>query len=125
MELTELTERLIILFTPGIIETFIYETYLNKDELSDRNFIINVVFSAFTIYSFTYIIIKLIGGESTFLDALLDSNVKINMTEIFVASILAIVFGFLELHLIRKTIWKFIKQTEKEKQTQSIGSRIH
>ena len=104
MESTELVIRLIILFVPGIIETFIYEISQNKKDINDRDFYINVALSAFVTYSFTYFIMKLMGRKSTFLDALLDSSVKIDMLEILMASVLAVVMGFLESRLIKKMV---------------------
>ena len=115
MESTELTVRLIILFIPGIIETFIYETLQDKEELSDRGFIINVVLSAFVMYSLTYVIFTLVGGGASFLDALLDSSVKINITEILLASLLAIVFGFLEAPVLKTTARLVLKKVEKDR----------
>ncbi len=115
MESTELTVRLIILFIPGIIETFIYETLQGKEELSDRGFIINVVLSAFVMYSLTYVIFTLVGGGASFLDALLDSSVKINITEILLASLLAIVFGFLEAPVLKTTARLILKKVEKDR----------
>ena len=115
MESTELTVRLIILFIPGIIETFIYETLQDKEELSDRGFIINVVLSAFVMYSLTYVIFTLVGGGASFLDALLDSSVKINITEILLASLLAIVFGFLEAPVLKTTARLILKKVEKDR----------
>lgn len=115
MESTELTVRLIILFIPGIIETFIYETLQDKEELSDRGFIINVVLSAFVMYSLTYVIFTLVGGGASFLDALLDSSVKINITEILLASLLAIVFGFLEAPVLKTTARLNLKKYEKDR----------
>ena len=115
MESTELTVRLIILFIPGIIETFIYETSQGKEELSDRGFIINVVLSAFVMYSLTYVIFTLVGGGASFLDALLDSSVKINITEILLASLLAIVFGFLEAPVLKTTARLILKKVEKDR----------
>lgn len=46
-ETTELGVRLIILFVPGIIETFIYMICQDDQELSDRDFFFNVVLGAF------------------------------------------------------------------------------
>ncbi|MBR5048989.1 MAG: hypothetical protein IKX74_05060 [Erysipelotrichaceae bacterium] len=102
MENTELTVRLIILFIPGIIETFIYEVCRNRYDMSNRDFVINVVLSAFVMYSFTYAGLKLTGGESTFLDALMDAGVKINTTEVLLASALAVGTGFLEAAVVRR-----------------------
>ena len=104
MEYTELTVRLIVLFVPGIIETFIYEICQNRSDMNNRDFVINVVLSAFISYFVTYVIFKPMGGGTTFLDALLDSSVKISITEIMVASILSILFGFLEAQIVRGTI---------------------
>ena len=113
MESTELTIRLIILFIPGIIETFVYEICENKDYLSDRSFVINAVLSAFVTYSFTYVIFKLLGGGTSFLDALLDSSVKISVMEIMVASGLAIVLGFLEAQLVKAVMTLNRRRNEK------------
>ena len=115
MESTELAIRLIILFVPGIIETFIYEISQNKKDINDRDFYINVALSAFVTYSFTYFIMKLMGRKSTFLDALLDSSVKIDMLEILMASVLAVVMGFLESRLIKKMVEFTKNKNEKNK----------
>ena len=102
MESTELAVSLIILFVPGIIVTFVYEICQHRQDLSNRDFVINVVMSAFITYSVTYLFLKAFGGESTFLDALLDSSKQINKTEILLASALAVVFGYLEVKLVRR-----------------------
>ena len=115
MEDTELTVRLIVLFVPGIIETFIYEICRNRNDMNNRDFVLNVVLSAFVSYSVTYVIFKLMGGGASFLDALLDSSVKISITEIMVASVLSIVFGFLEARLVRGTMMLDQKRNEKHK----------
>ena len=111
MESTELTVRLIILFVPGIIVTFVYEICQHRQDLSNRDFVINVVMSAFITYSVTYLFLKAFGGESTFLDALLDSSKQINKTEILLASALAVVFGYLEVKLVRRMM-TFTKERE-------------
>ena len=115
MESTELIVRLIILFIPGIIETLIYEVCQNRDYMSDRSFVINVVLSAFVTYSFTYVIFKLVGGGTSFLDALLDSSVKISVMEIMVASALSIVLGFIELRIVRIIATLNRKRNEKNR----------
>lgn len=116
MESTELTVRLIVLFVPGIIGTFIYEICQNRTDMSNRDFIINVVLNAFASYSITYVIFKYImGGGTSFLDALLDSSVKISMTEIMIASILSIMMGFLESQIVRETMKINRKNNEKNK----------
>ena len=111
MESTELTVRLIILFVPGIIVTFVYEICQHRQDLSNRDFVINVVMSAFITYSVTYLFLKAFGGESTFLDALLDSSKQINKTEVLLASALAVVFGYLEVKLVRRMM-VFTKERE-------------
>ena len=55
MESTELTVRLIILFVPGIIGTFIYGVCRHRQEMNNRDYFINVVLTAFVMYSFTYV----------------------------------------------------------------------
>ncbi|MBR4462821.1 MAG: hypothetical protein IKS51_09605 [Erysipelotrichaceae bacterium] len=116
MESTELTVKLIVLFVPGIIGTFIYEICQNRTDMSNRDFIINVVLNAFASYSITYVIFKLLLGEGTsFLDALLDSSVKISMTEIMTASILSIALGFFESQLVRTTMKVNRKRNERNK----------
>ena len=113
MEYTELTVRLIVLFIPGIIETFIYEVCQNRSDMNNRDFVINVVLSAFIAYSVTYVIFKHMGGGTSFFDALLDSSIRISMTEIMVASVLSIVFGFLEAKVVRGTILIDKKRNER------------
>lgn len=115
MESTELTVRLIILFVPGIIETFIYGICQNKNDINNRDYVINVVLSSFVMYSITYVFLKLAGGESTFLDALLDSSVKINMTEVLLASGLSVVCGIVEARMIRNMFLVSRKRNEKNK----------
>ncbi|MBQ2657532.1 MAG: hypothetical protein IJF87_03045 [Erysipelotrichaceae bacterium] len=115
MESTELAVRLIILFVPGIIETFIYEICQNKEDMNNRDFVLNVVLSAFVAYSITYVFFKLLGGGTSFLDALLDASVKISMTEILVASLLSIVLGFLEARMVRETMQLNRKRNEKNR----------
>ena len=113
MESTELAVRLIILFVPGIIETFIYEICQNKEDMNNRDFVLNVVLSAFVAYSITYVFFKLLGGGTSFLDALLDASVKISMTEILVASLLSVVLGFVEARMVRETMQLNRKRNEK------------
>ena len=115
MESTELTVRLIVLFVPGIIETFIYEICQNRNDMNNRDFVINVVLSAFVSYSITYVIFKQLGGGVTFLDALLDSSVKISMTEILVASALSVALGFFEAQFVRGTMTLNRKRNEKSR----------
>ena len=115
MESTELAVRLIILFVPGIIETFIYEICQNKEDMNNRDFVINVVLSAFVSYSITYVIFKQLGGGVTFLDALLDSSVKISMTEIMVASVLSVALGYFEAQFVRGTMTLNRKRNEKSR----------
>ncbi len=116
MESTELTIRLIVLFVPGIIGTFIYEICQNRTDMSNRDFIINVVLNAFASYSITYVIFKYVMGEGTsFLDTLLDSSVKISMTEIITASILSIALGFFESQMVRAAMRINRKRNERNK----------
>lgn len=115
MESTELTVRLIILFIPGIIATFIYEICQNRNDMNNRDFVINVVLSAFISYSITYVIFKLLGGGTSFLDALLDSGVKISVTEIMTASLISVVLGFLEAQSVRETMKLNRKRNERNK----------
>ncbi|MBQ6560664.1 MAG: hypothetical protein IJL85_07540 [Erysipelotrichaceae bacterium] len=115
MESTELTVRLIVLFVPGIIETFIYEICQNRNDMNNRDFVINVVLSAFVSYSITYVIFKQLGGGVTFLDALLDSSVKISMTEIMVASVLSVALGYFEAQFVRGTMTLNRKRNEKSR----------
>lgn len=114
-ETTELGVRLIILFVPGIIETFIYMICRDDQELSDRDFFFNVVLGAFVTYFITYIILKVLGEESAFLDALMNANVKINMTEVLIASILAVFIGLLEAMAKKKFLILYKKRNEKNK----------
>ena len=114
-ETTELGVRLIILFVPGIIETFIYMICQDDQELSDRDFFFNVVLGAFVTYFITYIILKVLGEESAFLDALMNANVKINMTEVLIASILAVFIGLLEAMAKKKFLILYKKRNEKNK----------
>ena len=114
-ETTELGVRLIILFVPGIIETFIYLICRDDQELSDRDFFFNVVLGAFVTYFITYIILKVLGEESAFLDALMNANVKINMTEVLIASILAVFIGLLEAMAKKKFLILYKKRNEKNK----------
>ena len=83
--------------------------------MNNRDFVLNVVLSAFASYSVTYVIFKMMGGGASFLDALLDSSVKISITEIMVASVLSIIFGFLEARLVRGTMMLDQKRNEKNK----------
>ena len=115
MESTELTVRLIILFIPGIIATFIYEICQNRNDMNNRDFVINVVLSAFTSYSITYVIFKLLGGGTSFLDALLDSSVKISVTEIMTASLISVVLGFFEAQSVREAMKLNRKRNERNK----------
>ena len=115
MESTELTVRLIILFIPGIIETFIYGICQNKGDMSDRNFVINVVLSAFVMYSITHLIFRLGGGESTFLDALLNASVEINIAEVLIAALLSVAVGFLQAMFVRKMMELNRKRDERGK----------
>ena len=114
-ETTELGVRLIILFVPGIIETFVYMICQDDHELSDRDFFFNVVLGAFVTYFITYIILKLFGGKSAFLDALMNANVKINMTEVLIASILAAFIGLLETVAKKKLLLFYKNRNEKNK----------
>ena len=115
MESTELAVRLIILFVPGILETCIYEICQNRNDMNNRDFVINVVLIAFVLYSTTHVFFKMTGGESTFLDALLDPSVKISVTEILLASALSVAFGFLEAMFVRKMMRFNRKRNEKDK----------
>ena len=83
--------------------------------MNNRDFVINVVLSAFISYSITYVIFKLLGGGTSFLDALLDSGVKISVTEIMTASLISVVLGFLEAQSVRETMKLNRKRNERNK----------
>ena len=115
MEYSELTIRLVILFIPGIIATYIYEICQNKNDLSNRDFIFNVVLCAVVVYSLTYVFFSIIGGKPSFFEVLFDSSVQINVNEIIIASILSIFIGFIEGFVVVKIIRINTKKVEKNK----------
>ena len=69
----------------------------------------------FVTYFITYIILKLLGEKSAFLDALMNANVKINMTEVLIASVLAAFIGLLEAMAKKKLLHWYKNRNEKNK----------
>lgn len=111
MDVSELTVRLLILFIPGILATTVYRLYQNRDELNNRDYLVNVFLTAFVLYTITYLIFKLFGNNTVFFEALLNSNIKINFVEILTASIISILVGYAEAKIVNSG-WLYRKDNK-------------
>ncbi len=110
MKFTELTLRLLLLFFPGIITRLIIEKYTVYEEKRHFYFVLYAfVFgmAAYALYyaflvSFNLLPFVSIDVKVYFLDALLNAQQKINITEIFLVCGLATLNGFVLSALINK-----------------------
>lgn len=95
MQFSELTVKLIILFLPGIISTFVLQLFLNKGRLKDREFLIAVILNGFLshyIYSF-------FAKDSSFFDSLFSMNGLLDQKSIIWASCISLVMGIVECYI--------------------------
>ena len=122
MQLTELTIRLLLIFFPGIIASIIIDSLTVHRGREFKLFILNSFILGLTSYFILYIIVsinnlivQLMGliptWEVNFLNSLIDKTSNINIKEVIVANVIAIILAFIVSTAINyKILHRFAKK---------------
>ncbi|PLT30825.1 DUF6338 family protein [Peribacillus deserti] len=101
MELSELAVRLLIIFFPGMLATFVYDTFTRRKKRDYNVFITYSFVTGFLSYFVLYLLIEflqMIGlrlKQITFLTYLFDSKSPIVIREVVLGSIVALIIAFI------------------------------
>lgn len=122
MQFSELTLRLLLIFFPGILASIIIDSITSHRGRDFKVFLLNSFILGLASYLILYILIginnffiKLQGLtpklKVTFLKSLIDKQAAINIKEVFIASIIAIILAFLVSAAINhKVLHRFAKK---------------
>ncbi|MBW1616974.1 MAG: hypothetical protein JRJ49_10715 [Deltaproteobacteria bacterium] len=120
MGLSEFAIKLLLLFLPGIICSYIVDTFTNHEKRTQFQFIINSYVYGLLSYIVYYLIFILINHKESkiyFLKALIDSKSDISYEEIIsvciVSIALAVIFTCMHNYKLHFNLFKKLKITKK------------
>ncbi|OAN16493.1 hypothetical protein A3K86_10745 [Photobacterium jeanii] len=124
MNISDFALKLLILFLPGIICSFIVDTFTNHKERAKFEFIINSYVYGLLSYGFYWLLISKLGGlvaiEEThviFLASLFDQSKVVSFKEIFnvciVATLLGALITYVHTHKLHFRLLRFLRVTKK------------
>lgn len=129
MEVSQLTIRIVVLLLPGIISMQLYRTLVNKSEIDNRDYFMQLIINSFLSYFILLLIINFnefikegyknfTFQHITFFQALIHENINISMQEVLYSCLSSIFIGIMMAFLYNKKIiysfFKKIKITDKD-----------
>lgn len=109
MQFSNLTIKLIVLFLPGLISVSLLQMFGNKKRLDNREFFVLVVINGFI----SYLIPDLFFKNNSFFVSLLNPKVNTSLLEVFIASVLSVGLGILEVYLSNRCVLYKLAQRKK------------
>lgn len=124
MEVSEFVYRLLLLFMPGIICSYVVDTFTNHKERTQFQFAVNSFVYGLLAYGAFWLFVNVFGcvfnikqSQLTFLLYLQNNSQIISFTEVFYACIFAVILGslvtYIQTHKLHFRIFRYLGITKK------------